>query len=94
MKAMVLAAGVGSRLRPLTDDTPKALIDVGGVPMIEHVIRRLKLAGVTEIVALRGDPPKGSAGFVPHEDGFASAVDQCSGKRSESRDSRRNVVPS
>ncbi len=50
MKAMILAAGVGSRLRPLTDDTPKGLIDVGGMPMIEHVIRRLKAAGVTEVV--------------------------------------------
>jgi NDP-sugar pyrophosphorylase family protein len=50
MKAMVLAAGVGSRLRPLTDGIPKALLDVGGTPMIEHVIRRLKAAGVTELI--------------------------------------------
>ena len=50
MKAMVLAAGVGSGLRPLTDEIPKALLDVGGVPMIERVIRRLKAAGVTEVV--------------------------------------------
>ncbi len=50
MKAMVLAAGVGSRLRPLTDQIPKALIDVGGAPMIERVIERLKSAGVTELV--------------------------------------------
>ncbi len=50
MKAMILAAGVGSRLRPLTDETPKALLDIGGAPMIEQVIRRLKSAGVTELV--------------------------------------------
>jgi NDP-sugar pyrophosphorylase family protein len=47
---MILAAGVGSRLRPLTDQTPKALLVVGGAPMIEQVIRRLMSAGVTELV--------------------------------------------
>jgi NDP-sugar pyrophosphorylase family protein len=50
MKAMVLAAGVGSRLRPLTDEVPKALLDVGGAALISHVIRRLQSAGVTEVV--------------------------------------------
>ncbi len=50
MKAMVLAAGVGSRLRPLTDATPKALIEVGGETMLERVLRRLAAAGVTAAI--------------------------------------------
>lgn len=50
MKAMILAAGVGSRLRPLTDSCPKALIDINGVPMLEIVLRRLINAGCREVV--------------------------------------------
>jgi NDP-sugar pyrophosphorylase family protein len=50
MKAMILAAGVGSRLRPLTDTCPKALIDINGVPMLEIVLKRLIQAGCTEVV--------------------------------------------
>lgn len=50
MKAMILAAGRGSRLRPLTDTTPKALVDLGGEAMLETVLKRLSAAGVTEVI--------------------------------------------
>ena len=50
MKAFILAAGIGSRLLPLTKDTPKALIQVQDVPMIDLIIRRLIKYGYDHIV--------------------------------------------
>lgn len=50
MKAMIFAAGLGTRLRPYTDTMPKALVPVAGKPMIWHQIQRLKSAGVDEVV--------------------------------------------
>jgi len=50
MKAMVLAAGQGTRLRPLTDNLPKALVRVAGRPMIEYPLMLLKHYGIHEIV--------------------------------------------
>lgn len=50
MKALILAAGIGSRLKPLTDVTPKALIPIAGVPLLERVLLRLKAAGVKSFV--------------------------------------------
>lgn len=50
MKAIILAAGFGSRLKPWTDMHPKALVPVGGVPMLERVLVRLKSEGYDEVV--------------------------------------------
>jgi NDP-sugar pyrophosphorylase family protein len=50
LKAMVLAAGLGTRLRPLTHDRPKALVDVAGRTMLEITLRRLQAFGVREVI--------------------------------------------
>lgn len=49
-RAMVLAAGLGTRMRPLTDDRPKALVEVGGRALIDHMLDRLADAGVRTAV--------------------------------------------
>jgi NDP-sugar pyrophosphorylase family protein len=50
MKAMILAAGLGTRLHPLTNDRPKALVTVAGRTMLEIALTRLRSAGVTEVI--------------------------------------------
>jgi NDP-sugar pyrophosphorylase family protein len=49
MKAMIFAAGVGSRLQEFTCDIPKCLMEVGGTTMLEDVINRLKAVGVPTV---------------------------------------------
>ena len=50
MKAMIFAAGLGTRLRPLTDNMPKAMVPVNGVPMLQRVIENLATHGFNDII--------------------------------------------
>ncbi|MAT52456.1 MAG: mannose-1-phosphate guanylyltransferase [Porticoccaceae bacterium] len=50
MRAMILAAGFGERLRPLTETTPKPLLTIAGKPLIQYHVERLAAAGISEIV--------------------------------------------
>ena len=49
MKALILAAGMGERLRPLTDVTPKPMLELGGHPLIHYPLAMLRRAGIAEV---------------------------------------------
>jgi NDP-sugar pyrophosphorylase family protein len=70
--AMILAAGLGTRLRPLTDHTPKALIDVGGMPIIERVARRLIAAGADRLIVNTAYLAQQIEDYVRSMDGFGA----------------------
>ena len=50
MKAIILAAGLGTRLKPLTDRIPKALVPIAGKPLLEWQLEKLRAAGIREVV--------------------------------------------
>ena len=54
MNAIILAAGMGTRLRPLTNDRPKCLVEVNGIPMVERQIQFLKEKGIDDITLISG----------------------------------------
>ncbi|OLC92946.1 MAG: hypothetical protein AUH86_17785 [Acidobacteria bacterium 13_1_40CM_4_58_4] len=54
MKAIILAAGQGQRLRPLTDHFPKCLIPIGGAPVLEHMLHRIQRCGLKDVVLVTG----------------------------------------
>lgn len=75
MKAMILAAGLGTRLRPLTNSRPKALIEINGVPLLEMVLKRLIDAGVTEVIINLHHFPEQITDFLNEKDNFGIRIE-------------------
>ena len=74
MKAMIFAAGLGTRLRPITDTMPKALVPVCGEPLLAHVIRKLAAAGYDHLVVNVHHFPDLIIGYLQEHD-FGVRVD-------------------
>jgi N-acetyl-alpha-D-muramate 1-phosphate uridylyltransferase len=74
MDAMIFAAGLGTRLRPLTNDRPKALVEFGGMTILERVARRLISAGADRIVINTHHFPERIEELVRERDGFGVDV--------------------
>ncbi len=74
MDAMILAAGLGTRLRPVTDHTPKALVEVAGVPMIERIARRLIAVGADRLIINLHHHADQIRSFVEDRNGFGVDV--------------------
>jgi NDP-sugar pyrophosphorylase family protein len=72
--AMILAAGLGTRLRPITDHTPKALVEVNGVVMLERIARRLIDAGADRLIINVHHHADQIRAFVEERDGFGVDV--------------------
>ena len=74
MKAMILAAGKGERMRPLTTQTPKPLLKVGGKALIAYQIERLVRAGITEIVINHARYGKEIESFLGNGQVFGASI--------------------
>jgi NDP-sugar pyrophosphorylase family protein len=75
MKAMILAAGLGTRLRPLTDDRPKALVTVAGRTLLEIALCRLRAFGVREVVVNAHHYAEMIADFLQTHDDFGMRIE-------------------
>lgn len=74
MKAMILAAGLGTRLRPLTDTRPKALVEIQGRTLLEITIRRLQSFGVSEFIVNTHHFADQIAAFLRQKAGLTSQI--------------------
>ena len=71
-QAMIFAAGLGTRLKPLTDTMPKALVKVDGEPLLKHVILKMRKAGVERIVVNVHHFAQQIIDYIKKNDGFES----------------------
>lgn len=74
MKAMIFAAGLGTRLKPITDTIPKALVSVCGQPLLRHVIKRLEAAGFDDFVVNVHHFAEQIVSYIDSEGGFGANV--------------------
>ena len=75
MKAMIFAAGLGTRLKPITDSLPKALVPIAGKPVLEHVIMKLKASGFDEIIVNVHHFPDQIIDFLKANDNFGIRIE-------------------
>ena len=74
MKAMIFAAGLGTRLKPLTDNIPKALVPLAGKPLLQWQIEKLKAAGITDIVVNVHHFPDLIINYLQEHDNFGCNI--------------------
>lgn len=74
MKALIFAAGLGTRLKPLTDKMPKALVPIAGKPLLEHIILKLKASGFDEIIINVHHFPDQIIDFVRENNNFGIRI--------------------
>lgn len=74
MQAMIFAAGLGTRLRPLTDTMPKALVPIGGHTLLEYQILRIRDAGITDIVVNVHHFPDQIIEYLREHDNFGCQI--------------------
>lgn len=75
MQALIFAAGLGTRLKPITDNLPKALVPIAGKPLLEHVILKLKASGFDEILINVHHFPDQIIDFVKANNTFGIRID-------------------
>jgi NDP-sugar pyrophosphorylase family protein len=75
MKALILAAGLGTRLKPLTDTIPKALVEINGKTLLEHSIVHLKFFGVKDVIVNVHHFPDQIIGFLKKKKNFGLNIE-------------------